>query len=125
MQVFLKLERVIHHWLVLQGGALLISKSYLTDVAGIMAVEAYHAGAIRSLLFENSSQVIQPYNVTIDAAAAVSMAVLLPVVQFLVSIMNSCDFLSVNASPCSLRKQVSMAGALMQSSHSVQTCLQA
>ena len=71
-------EQSTHHCLVLQGGASLISKTYLTDVAGIMAVEAYHAGAIRTLLFQNYTEVVQPYSVSISDVGGVRVAALLP-----------------------------------------------
>ena len=60
----------------------MVSKSYLTDVAGIMAVEAYHAGAIRTLLFQNYSELIQPYNVTVNDAATVRVAATASAVQY-------------------------------------------
>ncbi len=50
-----------------QGAAALINNSaYLTDAAGILAVEAYHAGAIREMLIQNGSYIVEPYNVTIN-----------------------------------------------------------
>ena len=58
---------------MLQGGPSLDSHSWVAYVAGIKAVQAYHAGAIRTLLFQNYTEVIQPYNVTINDAAAVSV----------------------------------------------------
>lgn len=42
----------------MQGAAPLISdKGFLEAAAGILAVEAYHGGAIRALLLEQSEQV--------------------------------------------------------------------
>ncbi len=113
------MQHSTHHFLMLQGGTALISKSYLTDVAGIMAVEvcppaitqapligtpchatapptparcqcrqpcncfcaqAYHAGAIRTELFQNKTELLLPFtSSTIGEVAQVSMAALLPV----------------------------------------------
>lgn len=44
------------------GAAPLISNStYLSAVAGILAVQGYHAGAIRTLLYQQLNTVVGPY----------------------------------------------------------------
>ena len=58
---------------VYQGAAALINSStYLTDAAGILAVEAYHAGSIREQLIQNGSYIVEPYGVTVDTIVDVS-----------------------------------------------------
>ena len=47
------------------GAAPLIkNKTYISPAAGILAVEAYHGGIIRSLLYQNKDT-MTPYNMTV------------------------------------------------------------
>jgi hypothetical protein len=49
-----------------KGAATLItSKAYLDTAAGILAVEAYHGGSIRTLLFPLAQQTVFPYGTTV------------------------------------------------------------
>ena len=55
-----------------QGAATALSGDILTAAAGILGVEAYHAGAIRTLLIQQRN-VKTPYNVKVrDIVAAIS-----------------------------------------------------
>ena len=50
----------------LQNAVPLISdKNYLRGGSGITALEAYHAGAIRTLLLQQANTVVQPWGVTV------------------------------------------------------------
>ena len=53
---------------------LITDKSYLRGGAGITALEAYHAGAIRALLLQNANTVVQPWGVTVATVTAVRRA---------------------------------------------------
>ena len=41
----------------------LADQDYLRSGAGILAMEAYHAGAVRTLLLQKASQVVAPFSV--------------------------------------------------------------
>ena len=56
----------------LQGALPLISdKNYLRGGSGITALEAYHAGAVRTLLLQKASTVVQPWNTNVAAVTQV------------------------------------------------------
>lgn len=56
----------------MQGAAPLISnKDFITPAAGILAVEAYHAGAVRTLLFQQADTIVAPYGAMASAITGV------------------------------------------------------
>ena len=56
----------------MQGAAALINNSdYLTAAAGILAIEAYHAGSIREQLIQNSSYEVTAYGVEVNQIVGV------------------------------------------------------
>ena len=62
-----------------QGSAALINSSaYLESAAGILAIEAYHAGSIREQLIQNVTYVVEPYNVTVGTIVDVSLSACKP-----------------------------------------------
>ena len=73
-QWILLVSCVMAHVYRSQGAAALINSStYLEAAAGILAVEAYHAGSIREQLIQNGSYVVEAYNVTVDTIVDVSL----------------------------------------------------
>ena len=56
---------------------LITDKSYLRGGAGITALEAYHAGAVRTLLMQNANTVIQPWGVSVATVTAVRPSLVL------------------------------------------------
>ena len=58
--------------MIWQGAAALIADGpTLTAAAGILAVEAYHAGAVRTLLFQDANTTVAPYGVPASAVTGV------------------------------------------------------
>ena len=51
--------------------ATLPDQSYLRSGAGILALEAYHAGAVRTLLLQQASQVAAPFSVGVGDVTVV------------------------------------------------------
>jgi len=49
----------------------LSDRSYLGSGSGIAALEAYHAGAIRTLMLFNSTQTVDPFNADYAAITTV------------------------------------------------------
>ncbi len=54
--------------------ATLPDQSYLRSGAGILALEAYHAGAVRMLLLQKASQVVAPFDVNLADVTVVRQA---------------------------------------------------
>ena len=62
-----------------------MDKAYLTAAASILSVEAYHAGAIRTLLFQEAGTTVAPYGVNASTITGVR-SYWLPL-----SLCSSCD----------------------------------
>ena len=55
-----------------QGALPLITdKNYLRGGSGIAALESYHAGAVRTLLLQKASTIVQPWNTNVAAVTQV------------------------------------------------------
>ena len=50
---------------------LISDKNYLRGGSGITALEAYHAGAIRTLLLQQADTIVQPWGVSVAAVTKV------------------------------------------------------
>mmetsp|Transcript_13485 Transcript_13485/g.40797 ORF Transcript_13485/g.40797 Transcript_13485/m.40797 type:complete len:290 (-) Transcript_13485:2-871(-) len=48
------------------AAALLTNKDLVTPAAGILAVEAYHAGLVRRMLYDQSNTTVEAYGVTVE-----------------------------------------------------------
>ena len=51
--------------------ATIMDRSYLRPGGGIAAVESYHAGAVRTLLLQNASTIVQPFGVSVASICEV------------------------------------------------------
>ena len=60
---------------------LVTDKSYLRGGSGITALEAYHAGAIRTLLLQQANTIVQPWGVSVATVTAVRICALKLVLQ--------------------------------------------
>ena len=52
---------------------LISDKNYLRGGSGITALEAYQAGAIRTLLLQNADTIVQPWGVSVAAVTEVEI----------------------------------------------------
>ena len=49
-------------------------RTYLRGGGGITALEAYHAGATRTLLLQNAGMIVQPFGVSVASVCQVRLS---------------------------------------------------
>ncbi len=51
-----------------------LAHHYMPGGGGIVAMEGYHAGSVRTLLYQAANQVVQPFGVTVGEVTSVGPA---------------------------------------------------
>ena len=55
-----------------------LAHHYMPGGSGIVAVEGYHAGSVRALLYQAAEQVVQPFGITVAEITSVRYWALQP-----------------------------------------------